>query len=412
MGSKALFLLAGNDVIRSFRCHHRHHVLVDGGDVGVENLTLSKEQFSAIRVADLWMQHGNKNVDLRKQHLTIGGYAGTGKTTILSALADSVERYGGAVVSPTAKAASVLRNKGIGEAMTIHSLIYWFKGTRIDHRDNEVPVFDLKAGGDELPRFLVCDEASMVNSETVDDIESLGLRVLWVGDHGQLAPVGGDPGLMRKPEIVLETIHRQAKENPIVRLAHHVRTGGALSPDWHDGDQINIANGIQPYRLAKWFVRSGYDQIITASNKDRHLLNQLVRKELGREKQVEVGDRLICLFNDYKQMIFNGEIGTVTAVHDESETYWVCDLTLETGEVRHSVRVQKLPLGNPEYKSSERDPKSVVFDYGNAITCHKAQGSEWGKVLVVDRAFGCWDHRRWRYTAYTRAKENLAICLY
>jgi exodeoxyribonuclease-5 len=51
------------------------------------------------------------------------------------------------------------------------------------------------------------------------------------------------------------------------------------------------------------------------------------------------------------------------------------------------------------------------FAYAYAITCHKAQGSEWDKVLVFEESFPFdkTEHRRWLYTAITRAKEKLVI---
>ena len=51
------------------------------------------------------------------------------------------------------------------------------------------------------------------------------------------------------------------------------------------------------------------------------------------------------------------------------------------------------------------------FEYGYAITCHKAQGSEWDKVLVIEENFP-WnkeEHIRWLYTAATRSSEKLVI---
>ena len=75
-----------------------------------------------------------------------------------------------------------------------------------------------------------------------------------------------------------------------------------------------------------------------------------------------------------------------------------------------------LTTGEPTVneKNFKRFPKGVkplTFDYGYCITCHKSQGSEWDKVLVFEDSFpfAAEEHRRWLYTAITRASEKLVI---
>ena len=65
------------------------------------------------------------------------------------------------------------------------------------------------------------------------DLLSFGLPVLFVGDHGQLEPIGTSAGLMADPHVRLETIHRQARGNPILRLATALREGRP-TPYWDD----------------------------------------------------------------------------------------------------------------------------------------------------------------------------------
>jgi hypothetical protein len=73
-----------------------------------------------------------------------------------------------------------------------------------------------------------------------------------------------------------------------------------------------------------------------------------------------------------------------------------------------------LTTGEPTVtdKNFKRFPKGMrplTFDYGYCITCHKAQGSEYDKVLVLEEFLRGSDHDRWLYTAATRAKEKLVI---
>jgi hypothetical protein len=113
---------------------------------------------------------------------TLGGYAGTGKTTVLLALADALPDF--AVVAFTGRAASVLRQRGVDWAATIHSTIY--RPTVLD--DGSVR-FRLKPRGDVNCRGFLVDEASMVGSQLQRDLASFGLPIVYFGDHGQLPPV-------------------------------------------------------------------------------------------------------------------------------------------------------------------------------------------------------------------------------
>jgi exodeoxyribonuclease V len=58
-----------------------------------------------------------------------------------------------------------------------------------------------------------------------------------------------------------------------------------------------------------------------------------------------------------------------------------------------------------------RDKEIVLMDYGYCLTVHKAQGSDWDRVLVKEEVGQSWDARRWRYTAVTRARARLTYCL-
>src|SRR3984893_10695289 len=153
------------------------------------------------------------------------GYAGTGKTTLARHLAEDVD---GKVLYAafTGKAALVMRRKGCEGASTIHSMIY-----KPIERETETPTFEL---WDDAPiasaRLIVIDECSMVDAELGRDLMSFGVPVLVLGDPAQLPPIqGGGFFTEAEPNVMLTEVHRQARDNPIIRLSMHVRAGEQLA---------------------------------------------------------------------------------------------------------------------------------------------------------------------------------------
>ena len=377
------------------------------------DITLEGDQAFAADEVRRWMDghHG--------QELSLGGYAGTGKTTVLQALWPELRSRKAFVCTPTGKAAQVLRSKGVDMAGTIHSLIYQFRGVIEDDDGKETPTFDDRVdddwGCDYSPKMLVCDESSMVNDRLYDDLVARGLPILWVGDHGQLQPVGGDPGIMHDPDIRLETIRRTALDNPILSLAHHVREGGEIDREFADGDRLKIGGIASNHRVIDYAAANNIDQIIVGTNALRHQLNRIARQARCYREDLVEGDRIICTFNSRQMGVWNGMIFRVAKIIEEAEAFYLCSLETETVDGWRTkpkpVKVQRISLGNPDYRSADRIDKCCEFDYGYAITCHKSQGSEWGRVMVVDRHVSQFDMDRWRYTAITRAKEHCSVVL-
>ncbi|MFL5099482.1 MAG: ATP-dependent RecD-like DNA helicase, partial [Xanthobacteraceae bacterium] len=154
------------------------------------------------------------------------GYAGTGKTTLAKHLAKDVE---GRVLFAafTGKAALVMRRKGCAGASTIHSLIY-----RPLQSGKEEPSFEL---WDDAPvrdaKLIVIDECSMVDAELGRDLMSFNVPLLVLGDPAQLPPVaGGGFFTDAPPDAMLTEVHRQAQDDPIVRISMDIRAGKRLDP--------------------------------------------------------------------------------------------------------------------------------------------------------------------------------------
>ncbi|WP_166820018.1 ATP-dependent DNA helicase [Thalassoroseus pseudoceratinae] len=343
----------------------------------------------------------------------LGGLAGTGKSTLLGYVAKEFPRA--LAMTPTGKAAEVLRQKGLKNATTIHSAIYaCHEKPILDENGKEVKGKNGKPltetiFGRKPPKFVegdifIVDEASMVTRKLYDDLRSYRRPIIFVGDHGQLEPIGDSFNLMEDAEVKLETIHRNANE--IARFAGFLRDGNEAR-NWKSQEKLRqrkvyLTPTDKMLKSDSWGI---FDQVITAFNKDRVILNQHYRDFLHNIQDEDnvpiVGDRVICLRNNHKRGLANGMIGVVKRV--DSDT---CYMVFETTNgVCHGVEYDPEQFNNP--KSPEFTRKHEAFDFAYCITCHKAQGSEFGHVLVMPGECPYWSRERWAYTAASRAKSKL-----
>lgn len=329
----------------------------------------------------------------RRRRLVMGGYAGTGKTTVIRAI---VEHYGAsnvAVCTPTGKAAHVLRSKGV-DAGTLHSLIY----TPRVNKWGELS-FSTRYLSDKLDLVIV-DEASMLSARMVRDLERKAHAVMYVGDHGQLEPISDDPGLMRRLDIELVQIHRQAEGSGIIDFAHHVRHG-------RNPKAFGVEATVQRGGSADLV---DFDVIIVGFNKTRVAVNRWIRKRRGYAgDHPQVGERVICLANNSDWGVWNGMLAKVTKIDTEA-----CRMDVATddgprrgvpydAEQFHRPSTKVLPYG----KKRRGPPPVTLWDFGYVLTAHKSQGSEFDRVAVKEEIAGSWDPQRWRYTAATRAAKEL-----
>ena len=357
-------------------------------------VTLSEEQEKAVDEINKRMK--------RNPYVTLGGYAGTGKTSVIRHL---VKHWRGvAVAALCGKAVNVLRCKGVKNAQTIHSLIY-------EHIPNtDPPEFarrdQLATESGRRVRKLIIDEASMVDEVMRDDLLSYNVPILFVGDHGQLEPIGRESWLMQNPDVVLNTIHRQAQDSPIIRLATALREGREV-PYWES--KLGDVRIVEKNRF--WELLRPNMTAICAFNRTRHKINAECRKMLGRTSQYPVeGDKLVCLKNNREFQIFNGQLATcLDAKLSENGR----DMTLKAR--LDDDRVVEMPcapwqFGQDATEGMHRMPWLTFWDWGNALTCHRAQGSEMDDVIVLEERSPLWNMRRWAYTASTRARMTLIYC--
>jgi exodeoxyribonuclease V len=359
----------------------------------------SPQQDAALKAVSFWLKRGKPQV------FRLFGYAGSGKTTLARAIADDLD---GEVMfgAFTGKAALVMRSKGCRDARTIHSMIYRARDT-----DTEEPSFVLNEDGPaSKAELIIIDECSMVDEALGRDLLSFGKPVLVLGDPAQLPPIkGGGFFTEDAPDAMLTEVHRQAADNPIIRLSMLIRDGGRLTPGQYGASRIVSRDLIDAAQV------QAADQVLVGLNRTRRAYNRRMRELLGRAGTLpEPGDKLVCLKNDRKKGLLNGSLWNVQTAGTVRRKKIRMTVIPEEDSAHKPLRIGVLP----EFFTSEEEipyslrRESDEFDYGYALTVHKAQGSQWDKVVLFDESGAFREHRdRWLYTGVTRAAESLTIVL-
>lgn len=292
--------------------------------------------------------------DRDSQIFILKGYAGTGKTTLVSCLVEWLRSKGimPKIMAPTGRAAKVLNAKIKGcEATTIHKRIYNFEGIQYNEKDN-VLKYKFPILTEESRGIYIIDEASMISSKKqeheifqfgtgvlIDDLLTyarplFGGKIIFVGDPAQLPPVGDNHSAaldedffsaanMKVSSYILTDVIRQSKESLILSNATKIRDmlksdeRNTLVMEKEDGEVTDIDS----QKAVENFCREGDNKaaIVCYSNRQAAEYNKAVRGILhpGKEDLV-VGDKLMIVCNNYynDQILMNGEIITVTNVSD------------------------------------------------------------------------------------------------
>ncbi len=372
-------------------------------------MDFSPEQDDALVAVSRWLKQGYPQV------FRLFGYAGTGKTTLARHLAEGID--GDVLFAAfTGKAAMVLRSKGANKASTIHSLIYRPRGEEMVEdedtgKSSMTPLFALNRQSPVAKASLVIiDECSMVDEKLGQDLLSFGTPVLVLGDPGQLPPVsGGGFFTDHQPDILLESIHRQALGNPIIELAQDVREGrDILHGSYGSSKKISRADVEQEEVLAS-------DQVLVGINRTRRLFNQRLRDLKGFQGPLpQFGDKLVALRNDPARGLLNGSLWHVMSAPKSSKPAMNLLIRSEDDgveEVNTKIKVLKAAFENPGTEIPwQIRRRHDDFDYGYALTVHKAQGSQWDHVYLFDESYAFREHAgRWLYTAITRAAKTITI---
>jgi exodeoxyribonuclease-5 len=157
------------------------------------------------------------------------------------------------------------------------------------------------------------------------------------------------------------------------------------------------------------------DQVLVGTNKTRKRYNQRLRELKGFTADYpQSGDKLVCLRNDQVKGLLNGSLWQVMSSSRETVKPGI-NLMIRPEDDDMDRGAAKIKLLKQAFESDEEIPWSTrkrydEFDYGYALTVHKAQGSQWNNVVLFDESFAFRDTReRWLYTAITRAAETLTI---
>ena len=374
----------------------------------------------------------------KEKYTVIAGYAGAGKSTLVRFIIEELKTYGVKETDVcfacfTGKAAQVLLKKGNKNVITLHKLLY-----------KSIPK---ESGGfvripnPSIPyKIVVVDEVSMAPKTLMDLLFKHDVYVICLGDPFQLPPVDKkeDNHLLDTPHIFLDEIMRQAQESEIIQLSMAIRENRPIEA--FQGKEVQILNKEELNTgMLTWA-----DQILVATNATRVSINTQMRKLLNFGEQPQDGDKIICLrnywdcFSDNEEPLVNGTIGIlkdsfltkrylpsiVKSTDGLSHINLIVgDFISDSGMYFHSLEMDKKMIDTGEFSLDwktvyqlNRNPKTrdippLEFTYGYAITCHKAQGSEWDKVLVIEEKFPFdkIEHARWLYTAVTRSSEKLVL---
>ena len=390
-------------------------------------MELTKKQEAGLAEALTRYKNGEK-------YVTIAGYAGTGKTTlvryIISAL--NVSEDSVAYCSYTGKAAEVLRKKGNKNAMTLHKLLY-----------DSIP----KPGGGFIRRpkmnveydIVVVDEISMAPKSMIEMLLKHKLFAIFLGDPGQLPQIDKNEShdYLQHAHVFLDQVMRQAAESEIIQLTMKIR----------EGENIPFTKGKEVMVLPRKELCTGHltwaDTILCATNATRHGVNNQMRGLLGYDGALCEGEKVIFKANYWEDCnnegdaLVNGSLGTVVNIHEsfimipdyiKNDRHKIptvmCDFIPEAGSSFSSINIDKdflisecccvdwkvsYQLGKLRNKIGDILPKKAT--YGYALTGHAAQGSQFPKVLVIEESFPFdrEEHKRWLYTCCTRPEEKLVL---
>ena len=391
----------------------------------------------------------------------ISGYAGSGKSTLVKFIVSAldIDPEDVAYVAYTGKAANVLKNKGCPNATTAHKLLYYANKDK-----NGIFHFKPRPRLEHDYKLIVVDEVSMLPDEIWYQLLTHGVYVLAMGDPGQLPPVKGQAApILDNPHVFLDEIMRQAQESAIIRLSMHIREG----KDFRQFPTVSGEVRIIPHKFQ--FVDENTallqaNQVICGTNAERNRLNNKIRALQGRGSEPEIGDKIICLDNHWEEIsvegnaLTNGAIGTTPGYTlvmqdypatnklykdfqptqlmmssfntDDGDTF-IRELPIDykclvTGEpsltpkqeaiIAHNQKmlINKM-MNDPYFTDIHRFWKELPyhFNYGYAITCWKAQGSEYQYVLGYEAN---WlkqrdpeQYKKYLYTLVTRASQAIIL---
>jgi exodeoxyribonuclease-5 len=390
--------------------------------------------------------------------LSIGGEAGTGKTTLTKEIVSQLLEKGINISEILLAAPTGTASKRLYQVLqdfkiyprTIHSSIYKQDpdteyNERVKFLTRDIEDFEV------TPKVILMDEGSMVDEYTMEDVLLLHIPVVLIGDFNQLNPINGKMNkYIKNPTYTLTVCFRHLEDNDILELARYVNSLDKKTHYAKDimskitkkyGKKINkgvfiLESHLKLYDNFTVLVKNNF-QFISGQHRTKNYINRRVRELLGfcptphtqefEKNQLkltynpmypQVGDRIVCRKNVYIKDSFEVQLGMIPngGIYIVQE---VLEIKPENDLIKMRIKdvIDNISLVifsrlsyffvKPDNGIKVFDDKICKFDYAYCMTCHSAQGSEFPNVAVVVD----WgkDARAWIYTAITRAKTNLVI---
>jgi len=351
----------------------------------------------------------------------IVGPAGSGKSLICRFIYQIANEHGLSVsmMSPTGKAAQNLAEKTGGSASTIHRSLKMTPEQSIGREDI-------------IQDIVIIDEISMVGMDTAYPLlyamrNSSGHLIL-VGDSNQLPSVS--PGNILSDIIrsgcahvvMLDTIHRQDAHSYIPVVANEIAKGkvtdipsDAKDITWYDINENTFPDDIRN-KVQEFIDKNELDnlQVIAPMyrgecgiNNINAIIQELVAKKNNITKSLKkegslyyVGDRVIQTENDYKKMIYNGDMGIVKELGSK-----VIDPS-KSDEKTDYIVVEFNNKNEITFYDKEISQIKVAW----CCSVHKFQGSQCPTIIfVMPRQTQIMINKELVYTALTRAEKQLII---
>ena len=370
-----------------------------------------------------WYKHPEKRY---RPWFEISGAAGTGKTTVVKYIIQELglNNEDVAFVAYVGKATLALRQNGL-PAKTIHSSIYDLTKLRKLDDDGVPYMAEEFVKKEHLPynlKLIVVDEAGMVGGKIAEDLLSYNIPVIALGDLKQLPPVMAQRMFLKEPDVELNEIMRQAKDSPIIYLSQLATNGIDIPYGIYGGNECIV---IPKHKLTDNHLKES-DIVICGTNSMRDTINAYMRSRIQdiHSNHITIGDKLVCRQNRWgislndDISLVNGLIGYVDGVYrDAGKADMLIDFRPEfSNEVFHKIAISH---SYPFMKYQERQQQNIrflngtAFEFGNAITCHLSQGSQYDTVLIYNESSSNSSlyQRQWLYTAITRAKKKLYLVM-
>ena len=357
---------------------------------------------------------------ITKNFNIITGGPGTGKTTVIKGIVELYKRINNlsfldlqnkmVLLAPTGRAAKRMGESSLMPAYTIHKFLKWNK---------ESDKFMVNEQNKSSVSFVILDEVSMIDTLLLDNLLKglkKDVKIVMIGDYNQLESVG--PGKILKDlidsdiinYIELNELYRQKENSYIATFAKEIRDNVVdynFSKEVYDfrfieSDNINIKNYIKG--LCEKAIEKGYDskdiQVLAPMYKGENgidnlnkILQEIFNPDVNQGSLktgdiiYRVNDKILQLENDPDNNVFNGDIGYIKEIVDN------------TLKINYDGNIVKY---TPSNFSS--------IKHGYAISVHKSQGSEFKIVILpITPSYKIMLYKKIIYTAVTRAKESLSI---